>query len=49
MDADTLEHLTPNGWDKIEMTINRALALQKILMFAIFVTVHTTLAVAMMR
>ncbi len=49
MDADTLEHLTPNDWGKVEMTVKRALALQKILMFAIFVTVHTTLAVALLR
>jgi hypothetical protein len=50
VDTDTLvEHLTPNGGGKVEMTICRALALQKILMFGILVTMNITLAVATMR
>jgi hypothetical protein len=34
---------------KVKMTIDRAVALQKLLMLAIFVTVHTMFAVAMLR
>ena len=50
MNTDTLvEHLTPNGGGKVEMTICRALALQKILMLVIFLIVHTTLAIALLR